>query len=392
MNSPIKSAKPNQTDQIIQAKDDLAKIVREHHRAKEKSLPGKRPETAKDQVTSISSSTAVKSVEPPPETPAPTTDDVFSPVSSEPSAAHPESRDTPPPPELGPDTGTGSFGRASRRQKGSVSYVQPNLRDKMRRPTKDLVDAVGAEERARQANLAKAEWDASHPVTIKQEEEADGLPVWKTNCPKESHRNRAEAESPLGNKSLAPAIELPASVITDRRRRATASFSQVDERSTSKQSSGAGSVIAALAAGSQRPKRNEEDRLVKETEEGGKSHKVIEKGSIYDFTGSSPLDPEGTITETEERVKPPSRVSRRHSSVPATSEIGKDTITISRRGGDRKPENIPGRSGDERTGKEQSRLELKRVKSVIDVAPGAAEDVVLGRGERAASRRRSMML
>ena len=38
-------------------------------------------------------------------------------------------------------------GRAARRPRGSVSYAEPNLRDKMRRPTKDFVDAVGADDR-----------------------------------------------------------------------------------------------------------------------------------------------------------------------------------------------------------------------------------------------------
>lgn len=35
--------------------------------------------------------------------------------------------------------------RSSRRSRGSVSYAEPNLRDKMRRPTKQLVDAVAGE-------------------------------------------------------------------------------------------------------------------------------------------------------------------------------------------------------------------------------------------------------
>lgn len=35
--------------------------------------------------------------------------------------------------------------RPSRRQRAVVSYAEPNLRDKMRRPTKELIDAVGSD-------------------------------------------------------------------------------------------------------------------------------------------------------------------------------------------------------------------------------------------------------
>ena len=62
-------------------------------------------------------------------------------------------QDTPPPLQFDIDNidghSRGSLGRSSRRAKGAVNYVQPNLRDKMRRPTKELVDAVKGEGKVR---------------------------------------------------------------------------------------------------------------------------------------------------------------------------------------------------------------------------------------------------
>lgn len=77
----------------------------------------------------------------PPKTPAADTLDVFSPISAE-SSAKPKL-----PSELAPmvsveDVLNGSMGRASRRVRSAVSYVEPSLRDKMRRPGKELVGAV----------------------------------------------------------------------------------------------------------------------------------------------------------------------------------------------------------------------------------------------------------
>ena len=53
-----------------------------------------------------------------------------------------EGRDTPPPADI---SSQGEVSRPSRRSRTSVSYAEPNLRDKMRRPTKELFDAVAGE-------------------------------------------------------------------------------------------------------------------------------------------------------------------------------------------------------------------------------------------------------
>ena len=326
-----------------------------------------------------------KPLEAPPETPAPPLLELFSPELSEPPPARPESRDTPPPPELGPDTGTGSFGRASRRPRGNVNYAQPNLRDKMRRPTKELIDAVGAEERAR---IAKAEGDVPNPVFIKQEEDADAIPTWKTNAPKNDERTRPEPGIPLDDKI--GAAELPASVITERRRR-TLVPPLNEPIDPVKPASGAASAIAALTAGTQRTKRREEEEPGRDMDvREEQTREPIERTSIYEFTGSSPVDPSGkTLSDTgqEALAKTIRSSSRRHSSVPASMEPGKGSIMISRR---RRETLVTKESGGENA-ERAAEGQVSRTKSVLNLGSGS-DEAAAGRGERAASRRRSMMI
>lgn len=384
MSSPVKASRSSK-DKVAEAKDDLAKIARERNRRRDKTRPNN-PGIAKDKEMVMKDAEVRKPLEPPPETPAPPPSDLFSPGPSEPSAARLDSRDTPPPSDLGPDTGTGSFGRASRRPRGSVNYAQPNLRDKMRRPTKELVDAVGAEERAR---MAKAEDDASKPVFIKQEEDADAIPTWKTNAPKMDQMTRPEPISPLGNKI--GAADLPASVITDRRRRTFVPALNDDAIDPVKPVPGAASAIAALTAGTERSKRREEkeEKRSGEFEKREQAGEPMERTSIYDFTSSSPVDPSGKIASDtgQEALAKTVRASRRHSSVPASAEPGKGSIMISRRG-DRRRETLVARESGESAEKAGQH---SRTKSVLNLGCDSEEGVV-SRGERAANRRRSMMI
>ncbi|KAL6715089.1 hypothetical protein ACLMJK_007350 [Lecanora helva] len=412
MNSPLKHRKADSKDRLADAKEDVAKIVQDRSRAQDKAPPKTAKQSGKD--AALANLTAMTTrpkalVEPPPETPVAPPSDVFSPGNSEPSAPRNESRDTPPPPDLGPDTGTGSFGRASRRPKGSVNYAQPNLRDKMRRPTAELVDAVAAEERARQVKMAaKAEKDAADAMVIKQEDFTDGVPIWKTGEVLGYHGTAEDPVSPLNSKTVESSKELPPTVITERRRRTIApSRTEVEAPANASISSGAGSAIAALSAGNHKSKRNEEQRSKPPLTVPEEKHDLTERPSIYDFTGSSPNngahDEEiGTTKVREEEVPKPARSSRRHSTVvPATSDQGKGTLSISRCGtvGERRRESLL--SGN--TGRKDAiaGTGLMRTNSLLDLGPGAAEggeesETAVGagssRGERAASRRRSMML
>ncbi len=384
VNSPVK-LKGNSKDKVAEAKDDLAKLVRERNRLKDKAQPSKRLTSIKVQAHEIAGTEVVKPAEPPPETPAPLLNDFFSPLASEPSAPRPASQDTPPPADLGPDTGTGSFGRASRRPRGSVNYAQPNLRDKMRRPTAELIDAVGAEERARQARVER---ETSGSMVIKQEESIDALPFWKTKDPQESQRTREEPTSPLVNKTAGTAADLSSNVITERRRRTIVPARNVDADDRAKPPSGASSAIAALTAGSHRSNKQEEGIPNHADKREEEIRAKVERLSIYDFTGSSPAD--GRSDEAIEEPTMPTRSSRRHSSVPSASERqGKGSIIVSRRGDRRRESMLYGKH--EENSEQAGGPSLSRARSVIEPNAGG-EELAMGRGERAASRRRSMML
>lgn len=79
--------------------------------------------------------------------PSPETDQMLlsptTPRSSE-EPCDPAPHDTPPPAHISLE---GETSRPSRRARSAVSYAEPNLRDKMRRPTKELFDAVSGLQR-----------------------------------------------------------------------------------------------------------------------------------------------------------------------------------------------------------------------------------------------------
>lgn len=81
----------------------------------------------------------------PPKTPA--LEHIFSPPTTESSTSRIESKDTPPPGDL--SNGTSMTARPSRRARPQVSYKEPPLNTKMRRPGKELVDAVNADQASR---------------------------------------------------------------------------------------------------------------------------------------------------------------------------------------------------------------------------------------------------
>lgn len=389
MNSPLKTR--NRKDKVTDAKDNVAPGLRDRNRVKDRNHPKaviRIKDTSAD--NSIPPATTIpKHSQPPPETPVVLAEDLFSPAISNPSAPRAESNDTPPPPDLEPNTGTGSFGRASRRPKGNVNYAQPNLRDKMRRPTAELVDAVAAE-RARQASLAMAEGRTLDAMHIKQEDISDSLPQWKPDDPRETYPRREEPASPLSNKTRDVSLGLPPHVTTERRGRALAAPMNDEENDIVNRPSGAASAIAALTSGSHKSKRKDRDKH--ETGEIGDEalQNPTERPSIYDFTGSSPHDGEDLDDiESDTKMAQTRRPSRRHSSVPAASEHGRPSSSTSHRSERRKEITLEGRQGPKEA--KVADRPLSRTKSVLEVR-GDDEEPILGRGERIASRRRSMML
>lgn len=187
--------------------------------------------------------------------------------------------------------------------------------------------------------------------------------------------------------------ELPSSVITDRRRRTIAPSRNNEENKPIEPCSGAASAIAALTAGSKRPKINK-PRSGKAGDEF--TYEAAERTSIYDFTGSSPNisddieDPGGNDGGNK-----PSRSSRRHSSIPASSDQGRGSLSISRRAErERRRESALDARHNESVEKAPAPSVARTRGVVLDPGAGDGAEVpmTMGRNERAASRRRSMML
>ncbi|KAK1639527.1 hypothetical protein BDP81DRAFT_314007 [Colletotrichum phormii] len=98
---------------------------------------------------------------------------LLSPASPEPASrmSLPSVRDTPPPNDI---SSQGETSRPSRRARASVSYAEPNLRDKMRRPTKELYDAVTGQTRYLQrSGSASSDPSATDAAPIIKRESCD---------------------------------------------------------------------------------------------------------------------------------------------------------------------------------------------------------------------------
>lgn len=395
VSSPVKPRRPAEGEKPAQSSHDVASKPRERSRSKDQ-LPSQRfarpVQTSKFAAPSEPKATlhdVPAPSRPPPEPPAPPPLDVLSPDGSEPGTARPDSRDTPPPEDLDPETATtnsfGSMGRSSRRQRGSVSYAEPNLRDKMRRPTKELVDAVAAEERLQQRKnfKAKVEGQGTEPlvigeaaskmrtVVIKKEPNDDDIPEWKAVPAKgiesDHDRLRAEAPSPLGNKAPPVKANLPASVVTERRSRPSILDREQRGSDSGQQDLGAGSAIAALMTSNPKTKFRENSTRAAEP---NRVSRAAETPIIESVPESCPAEVDNPAAEPKEIKPAMTRSSRRHSSI--SDDRVKDALA---------------RRAERR--KEGAHVKNAKSSVALGVDAGAGE---AGRGERAASRRRSMML
>ncbi|KAL8775535.1 MAG: hypothetical protein Q9209_000031 [Squamulea sp. 1 TL-2023] len=405
--SPVKSRRPAEGEKAIRSVKDVSSKSRERNRSKEKlpserfARPLKAAEAAALEPKALSHNDPPPS-KPPPEIPAPPPPDFFSPDGYEPPVARPESRDTPPPGDLDPETANtssfGSIGRSSRRQRGNVSYAEPNLRDKMRRPTKELVDAVAAEERLQQGKNLKpgVGQEGTEPfiveeapsklrtVTVKKEPTDDDIPDWKSVPAKglESERDsmRVEAPSPLGNKVPAVKANLPASVVTERRRRPSIPDRERQINQKGQQASGAGTAIAALMTDNLKAKPGDNNTRAAESNKVSRS---AEDPDIYKVSESSATEADNPAVKAKEGKPAMTRTSRRHSSI--SDDRVKDALA---RRAERRKEGASDGRPSSRTG---GVPDLKNARSSVGLGVESGEGPP-GRGERAASRRRSMML
>ena len=299
LGSPKKVSKSAKTDEVAAAKADLAraKASRERSRPRAKGVAPARTE-------------AVPCPDPPPPTTADLTAPVTEPVLLSPHSPAPEPAssgprgDTPPPLDI---SFKGETSRPSRRSRAAVSYAEPNLRDKMRRPTKELFDAVAGE-----GKYARRSSQAGPLDRVKRE--SDASESWRTvptpRAPAQPGDPEPEATpaSPLASKSSSPQ-ELPDSVATERRRRPPSAAHKA-----SHDGGGGGGGGGSLDTGS----------LDAGADAGGNADTSASSSvDIYEFTSSSPqVDREEEAIETRR----PSRrqtTSTRRLSTTAEGEYGR---------------------------------------------------------------------
>ena len=448
--SPRKPCKPATEDRTADLKKDIFRKPpdREHSRVKSLAPRPIRSTQGTDRKASIvpiveedlppQNDTIVLSTLAqfiPPATPIYPDLNLCSPLSSQPTTSRPDTRDTPPPGDIQTEPSSTSLtsvtGRTTRRPRGSVSYAEPNLRDKMRRPGKELVDAVGANERIQRAAGVKvedmpigqsyggtngdiyishvkqrAEPNKVSEVVIKKEEGAEDYEDYGARYRQKGIETRAEPQSPLSAKTAA-VDKLPASVLTDRKKPMSDALPRkgIEQNeigagtktgAPTMSSSGSSSAIAALVAGTRTKQpnnlRDDAERRSKPRDQAVKAA-ASEVPDIYDFQGSSAIEvkhssahrrssssssiAEPKPTDAGERV----RVARRSSSVAdidGAAPYVKTTTTGTVRGRRRRE-----------TLSNATENENHIVKASVE-AGGKSE--VGARAERAVARRRSMVV
>ncbi|KAK1998548.1 shugoshin [Colletotrichum falcatum] len=194
MSAPVNPRKPlsaKSTNDDMTSPVKSARSEADHGKAPEKPKPRAARERAAQKIKEEAepdSPVKVSAASPPPPTPVvevfpstetvPTEAALLSAASPEPTPRTSLSsvRDTPPPTDI---SSHGETSRPSRRARAAVSYAEPNLRDKMRRPTKELYDAVTGQTRYLQrSGSANADQLLGEGVlAVKRESSDEG--AWK---------------------------------------------------------------------------------------------------------------------------------------------------------------------------------------------------------------------
>lgn len=168
-----------------------------------------------------------------PETPSADPEVVF-PDTPETKSTGEKPRDTPPPADI---NSHGETSRPSRRVRASVSYAEPNLRDKMRRPTKEMLDAVSGEGKYRRSSSAHhtTSVSASKPTAegeLPRSASTTQLPAAEAAMENEAAR-RPPVTSPLLQKDSikeVPPVGQVGQTLGERRRRPSSRQSQLFEQ------------------------------------------------------------------------------------------------------------------------------------------------------------------
>lgn len=206
-----------------------------------KAMKVTKPELGKEEQSKVEDShvkertitqRALQKIEiPPPEPPAATTvmlDSEAAPPSATPSSPATPNRqarqdvqhDTPPPAHI---SSNGETSRPSRRARAAISYAEPNLRDKMRRPTKELFDAVAGEGKFVHRSIAPTKSSEQRPTSVSKARPEPGTStgsISRSFSPSET-TPKVDPLSPLAQKEVFRDT-LPNTVVTERRKRPSA--------------------------------------------------------------------------------------------------------------------------------------------------------------------------
>ncbi|KAF2117557.1 hypothetical protein BDV96DRAFT_679348 [Lophiotrema nucula] len=254
----------------------------------------------------------------PPKTPA--VEDIFSPPSTEPSTSRPETKDTPPPGDLGLHDQTG---RPSRRARAQVSYKEPSLHTKMRRPGKELVDAVQPQHDRRQSAEPIAPMTTSKAFIKGESIETDG---WKT-LPAASGRSQdPEFGSPLreklGRKEGGPGAEpvgMPEQPKLNSSAASNAISALIQGSNASKRKPVSEANTSSLTSSTSTASRPRETSVKFASSTDVKTPEDQEQGrdsmAIFDINDSSPYEGAGRPRVDLAKIAK----ARRHSSIPASA-------------------------------------------------------------------------
>ncbi|KAI0541686.1 hypothetical protein GGR58DRAFT_411655 [Xylaria digitata] len=204
---------------------------------------------------------------------------VVVPDSPEPSVPREKMNDTPPPVDI---STKGETTRANRRARAAVSYAEPNLRDKMRRPnTKQLFDAVTSESKnIRRASQCQRDEPSSVPSSVVKSaarSESSRKDVSSRRTPNDACQDADIMASPLIQKTTRTPIleELPTTVTTDRKKKDSAAATQGHETNAD----AANTIVKGT-------NRRLEEIAAREAEVA----KLFSESDVYEFTDSSPID------------------------------------------------------------------------------------------------------
>lgn len=225
--------------------------------------------------------------------------------------------DTPPPADI---SSTGETIRPSRRARAAVSYAEPNLRDKMRRPTKELFDAVAGEGKyAHRASLKPDDQHSAPTSTTKVKLEPSSSSSNKLTAvderPAETH---PVLLSPLAQKD-ALLETFPSTVVLERRKRPSIVAASRESLSAPLGSEPDPSIVSVSqeSAPSDHKRHKGSSSKTNTTTNQAPSAASTEATDIYDFTASSPAlskqpaSKTATNATTEPNVAPPASSSSR---------------------------------------------------------------------------------